>query len=220
VRSSLACQERREGQHPLTAQRAATCFQWGLVPFAFRYQGSYPLPIYWYHSKGNWLHYNFAADSFHIMKLCSRLLVVYCRNYPKDDKFRYLIPILRKFCINEVALQRAEMRTVRWMCDVKVKDIVPSKELRDRLGIDDIILVLQPNRLWWYGHVLWKEDTDWVKKCMEYEVEGSRPRDRPKRTWMMKIGEWATVASGTGSPGYSALSGTTRLTQVIPDKGL
>jgi len=33
-----------------------------------------------------------------------------------------------------------------------------------------------------YGHVLRKEDTDWVKKCMEYEVEGSRPRGRPKRT--------------------------------------
>jgi len=24
---------------------------------------------------------------------------------------------------------------------------------------------------------------DWVKKCMEYEVEGSRPRSRPKKTW-------------------------------------
>jgi len=35
----------------------------------------------------------------------------------------------------------------------------------------------------WYGHVLQKEDTDWVKKCMEYEMEGSRPRGRPKRTW-------------------------------------
>jgi len=23
----------------------------------------------------------------------------------------------------------------------------------------------------------------WVKKCMEYEVEGSRPRGRTKRTW-------------------------------------
>jgi len=57
---------------------------------------SYPLPIYWYHSKGNWLRYNFAADSFYIMKRCSRLLVLYCRNCPKDDKFRYLIPILRK----------------------------------------------------------------------------------------------------------------------------
>jgi len=48
------------------------------------------------------------------------------------------------------------------MCDVKVKDEVPSKELRERLGIDDIILVLQHNRLWWYGHVLRKEDTGWV----------------------------------------------------------
>jgi len=35
----------------------------------------------------------------------------------------------------------------------------------------------------WYGHVLWKEDDDWVKKCMEYEVEGPRPRGRPKKIW-------------------------------------
>jgi len=48
---------------------------------------------------------------------------------------------------NEVALQRAEMSMVRWMCNVKVKDRVPSKELRERLGIHDIILTLQQNRL-------------------------------------------------------------------------
>ena len=84
---------------------------------------------------------------------------------------------------NEVALQRAEMRMVRWMCNVMIKDRVPSKELRERLGIDDIILILQQNKLRWYGHVLRKEDTDLVKKCMEYEVEDSRPRGRPKRTW-------------------------------------
>jgi len=40
----------------------------------------------------------------------------------------------------KVALQQAEMRMVRWMCNVKVKDKVPRKELRQRLGIDDIIL--------------------------------------------------------------------------------
>ena len=44
---------------------------------------------------------------------------------------------------------------------------VPSRELRERLGIDDIALVLQQNRMRWYGHVLRKEDNDWVKKCME-----------------------------------------------------
>jgi len=32
---------------------------------------------------------------------------------------------------NEVAFQRAEMRMVRWMCNVKVKDRAPSKELRE-----------------------------------------------------------------------------------------
>jgi len=40
-----------------------------------------------------------------------------------------------------MAVQQAEMRMVRWMCDVKVKDIVPSKELR--LGLDDVISGLQ-----------------------------------------------------------------------------
>jgi len=74
------------------------------------------------------------------------------------------------------------MRMVRWMCSIKLKDRFPSRQLRERLGIDDIALVLQQNKLRWYGHVMRKED-DWVKKCMEYEVEGPRPRERPKRTW-------------------------------------
>jgi len=77
---------------------------------------------------------------------------------------------------NEVALQRAEMTMVRWMCNVKVKDRVSSKEFREILGIDDIILILQQIRSRWYGHVLRKEDTGCVKKCMEYDVEGSRSR--------------------------------------------
>ena len=84
---------------------------------------------------------------------------------------------------NEVALQRAEMRMVRWMCGVELQDRVLSKGLRERLGLDDIISVLQQNRLQWHGHVLRKEDNDWVKKRMEYEVEGARPRGRPKKTW-------------------------------------
>ena len=55
---------------------------------------------------------------------------------------------------NVVALQRAEMRMVRWICGIKLKNRFRSKELRERLGIDDIALVLQQNRLHWYGHVL------------------------------------------------------------------
>jgi len=83
---------------------------------------------------------------------------------------------------NVMALQRAEMRMVRWMCGIKLKDRLPSKELRERL-------VLQQNRLRWYGHVLQKDDDDWVKKCMDYEVEGPRPTGRPKRTWKEVVRE-------------------------------
>ena len=77
------------------------------------------------------------------------------------------------------------MRMVRWMCGVKLKYRLPSKELREKLGVDIIALVLQQNRLRWYGHVLRKDDDDWVKKCMQYEVEGPRP----KRTWRVVVRE-------------------------------
>jgi len=50
-------------------------------------------------------------------------------------------------------------------------------------------LAREQNRLRWYGHVLRKDGGDWVKKCMEYEVKGSRPRRRPKRTWREVVGK-------------------------------
>jgi len=42
---------------------------------------------------------------------------------------------------NELTLQQAEMRVIRWMCGVKVR--FTCSELRERLGIDDIITVIQ-----------------------------------------------------------------------------
>ena len=36
--------------------------------------------------------YNFAADSFYIMKLCSRLFVLHCRSRPKNDTSMHIDP--------------------------------------------------------------------------------------------------------------------------------
>ena len=36
--------------------------------------------------------YNFAAESFYIMKLCSRLFVLHCRSRPKYDRSRHFNP--------------------------------------------------------------------------------------------------------------------------------
>ena len=30
-------------------------------------------------------------------------------------------------------------------------------------------------------------DEDWVRKCMEYRVEGRRPVGRPRRTWLESV---------------------------------
>ena len=51
---------------------------------------------------------------------------------------------------------------------------------RGRLGIDDMISVLQRNRLRWYGHVVRKEDNDWVKSVwsIKWRVPGQEVDQR------------------------------------------
>ena len=76
---------------------------------------------------------------------------------------------------NEVALQRTEMRMVRWMCNVRV----PSKELRERLGIPSLSLnynidtTAKEVAMVWACAAKRRRRNAWVKKYMEYEVEGS-----------------------------------------------
>jgi len=62
---------------------------------------------------------------------------------------------------------------VRLMCGVKLSAKVACEELqRDKLGLEDVVKVLECNRLRWYGHVLRKDDSEWVKKCIDFVVEG------------------------------------------------
>jgi len=65
---------------------------------------------------------------------------------------------------------------VTWMYGVNLQDRIRSKGLRERLGVDDIISVLQQNRLRWYGHVMRKEDNDWVRNVwsMKWRVSGRK----------------------------------------------
>ena len=73
-------------------------------------------------------------------------------------------------------LECTEMRMVRWLCGVSLRDRVPNAELRKRMGIESVSDAVKQNRLRWLGHVLQKDDDDWVKKIMLFEVEGKRGR--------------------------------------------
>ena len=81
-------------------------------------------------------------------------------------------------------LVRTENSMIRWMAGVTLKDRKTSEELRDRLGIVSVERVVSRGRLRWYGHVERKKDDDWVSKCRNLEVVGSRRRGRGKKTWM------------------------------------
>ena len=45
------------------------------------------------------------------------------------------------------------------------------------------LLPSKKSRLRWFGHVERKDDNDWVKRCITWEVEGIRQKGQPKKTW-------------------------------------
>ena len=90
------------------------------------------------------------------------------------------------------------------MWGIKLKDRVTSKELRERLGLDDIISLLKQNRLQWYGHVLrkktmvgwrnvwstkWRvpgqevDQSEWVSEQFLNGTWAHNRLFRPKKTW-------------------------------------
>ena len=68
----------------------------------------------------------------------------------------------------------------KWACGVCGKGVQAN-------SVEPITTFIIDGRLRWHGHVMRKGDEDWVKKCMEYRVEGRRPVGRPRRTWLESV---------------------------------
>ena len=73
-------------------------------------------------------------------------------------------------------LARAEWMMVRWMCGVSLRDRKSSVELIERFGIEGVAEVVRRGRLRWFGHLERKNEEDWVSRCRELEVAGSKSR--------------------------------------------
>ena len=59
---------------------------------------------------------------------------------------------------------------------------ITGEELRGRLGLEDIEVVMRRGRLRWFGHVERMEEDNWVKQVRGINVEGAVARGRPKKT--------------------------------------
>ena len=73
------------------------------------------------------------------------------------------------------------MSMIRWVCGVKLNERKKSEEVSELLGLEPVSLMIKKSRLRWFGHVERKDDNDWVKRCITWEVEEIRQIGRPKR---------------------------------------
>ena len=56
------------------------------------------------------------------------------------------------------------------------------------LGIKECLdRMAKTSSIWWYGHVLRKEEENAIVKALKFEVSGSRGRGRPKQTWKKQV---------------------------------
>jgi len=77
------------------------CFQWGSVPLRSDIKGTQlPQPIYWYHSKGNWLRYNFAVE------------FLYNETFQQTRLRHYKAKCVKTRCLQEGQLAYAANRSI------------------------------------------------------------------------------------------------------------
>ena len=70
------------------------------------------------------------------------------------------------------------------MTSTSLTDRISSDELLQRCGLVDVLKMISVRRLRWYGHVARRTSTEQLGRVFGMEVDGRRPRGRPKKMWM------------------------------------
>jgi len=84
---------------------------------------------------------------------------------------------------DEGLLERTEMKMLRWMLGITLKDKKRYDDIRHAVGVSCITEKIRKSRLRWYGHVQ-RQDDRYVKRILEAEVYGCRNRGRQRKRWI------------------------------------
>ena len=85
----------------------------------------------------------------------------------------------------EKRLDVAEMKMLRWMSGVTLRDKVRNEYIRGSVKVTEVSKKVQEARLRWFGHITRREDEEQhvAREAMSMEVEGTRRRGRPRIRW-------------------------------------
>ena len=86
-------------------------------------------------------------------------------------------------------LRATERRMLRMICGVTSKDMVESKVIALRVGVDNLEEHLRQKRLRWFGHIARRDEEVEIKKVFELKIEGRRKRGRPVKRWIDMVEE-------------------------------
>ena len=84
----------------------------------------------------------------------------------------------------EKILEKTEMRMLRRIKGVTLRNKVKSVYIRKELGVDSIQEEVRYMRLRWYGHVQRIEENNEVRAVVDMIVPRKTPRGRPRGRWM------------------------------------
>ena len=100
-------------------------------------------------------------------------------------------------------LEKTEMRMLRRIKGVTLRDKVKSVDIRKELGVNSIQDKVREMRLRWYGHMQRMEESNEERAVIDLRVPGNRPRGRPRGRWMK--GYAGTADHPGGSSGQNIL---------------
>ena len=84
-------------------------------------------------------------------------------------------------------MYKTEMRMLLWIQGVSLREHNRNEEIREAATVQLITTHLMQKRLRWYGHVRRRDESHITRTVLDMEVEGVRPRGRPKLRYMDTI---------------------------------
>lgn len=114
-----------------------------------------------------------------------------------------LRPVLTYGCENwtltaylKNTLQAAEMRVLRLIKGVTIRDKLRSEDIRAELGVKGVLQFVEESQLRWFGHIKRMADERLPLQLLQWRPDSVRPRGRPRKRWTDNIKE-AAINRGT-----------------------
>lgn len=89
----------------------------------------------------------------------------------------------------EQAIATTEMRMLRWIGGVSLKQHLRNEVVRGQVKVMAITEKMREQRLRWFGHVERREEGYVGKRVQQLQVEGTRSRGRPRLRWLDVVNE-------------------------------